>query len=245
AIMVSCDTFFYELSVKLGITRIHKMLTRFGFGKTTQVDMPDELPGLLPSPHWKHETNGNPWYTGDTILTGIGQGFLLATPLQIAEATATLAEHGERFQPHLLLKMQKPDDSIYQLPAIEKPPVILEHPSVWNNVIHAMQGVVSSPMGTAESFGRHPGYTVAAKTGTAQVFGHHRDEERSRLNIPKKLRNHHLFIAFAPVNHPQIAVAIVIEHAAGADRIARHIMDYYFKYCAKEDKVKTNEQPTR
>ena len=245
AIMVSCDTFFYHLASKLGITTIKKMLTRFGYGKSTKIDMPEELPGIVPSSDWKRRTFGRSWYTGDTVLTGIGQGFLLATPLQMAEATAILSERGARYQPHLLLKSQLPDDRIETVPTIEKPPLVLTHPKVWNIVIHAMEGVVSNPIGTAVGFGRHPRYTVAAKTGTAQVFGHQRDEERSRMNIPKKLRNHHLFIAFAPVNHPQIAIVVVVEHASYADRIARHVMDYYFNHCAQQDKAPANESPTR
>ena len=236
AIISSCDTFFYHLAVLLGIDTIDTMLNQFGFGQNTQIDMPEELPGLVPSPSWKRQSSGQSWYTGDTVLTGIGQGFLLATPLQLAQATATIAEHGARYQPHLLYKLQKPNDEIETLPAIEKPPLILYNPKNWNIVIQAMRNVVSSPQGTAVGFGRQPGYTVAAKTGTAQVFGKQRDEERSRMNIPKKLRNNHLFINFAPVNNPQIVLAIVVEHAAYADRIARHITDYYLKQCAKDDK---------
>jgi len=235
AIIVSCDTFFYQLSAHLGIHAINSMLTHFGFGKNTQVDMPEELSGLVPSPDWKQQNSGNPWYTGDTVLTGIGQGFLLVTPLQLAEATAILAEHGARYQPHLLFKYETPDHTIKIVPTIEKPPITLLHPKTWDTLISAMQGVISSPYGTANGFGHKAHYLVAAKTGTAQVYGKQRDEEHIRMNIPKKLRNNHLFISFAPVNRPEIALAVVVEHAAWSDRIAREVMDFYFQHCAKQD----------
>lgn len=244
AIIVSCDTFFYQLAVNLGIHSIDAMLTPFGFGTITQVDMPQELPGLLPSPEWKHKTHHHAWYTGDTVLTGIGQGFVLVTPLQLAAATAIIAERGAQYQPHLLLKSQTPNGDIHTMPTIKLSQIVLQHPDVWNIVIHAMQKVVTSSIGTAERFGRRPGYTVAAKTGTAQVYGKQRDEVKTRLNIPKKLRNHHLFITFAPVKNPQIVLAIVVEHASEADVIARHVLDFYFQHCAKEDKV-SNEPSSR
>ncbi len=233
AITVSCDTFFYNLAVNLGVARLDNILEKFAFGTFTHIDMTEELPGLVPTPHWKWGAKGHAWYTGDTILTGIGQGFLLVTPLQLAVATSIIAEHGARYQPHLLFKTQEPNGKIIQTPTVENPPLILNHPKVWDIVIHAMQGVVSNPMGTAGAYGRHPGYTVAAKTGTAQIFGKERDEERSRMNIPKRLRNNHLFISFAPAKDPKIALTVVVEHASYADKIARKITDFYFKELKK------------
>jgi penicillin-binding protein 2 len=241
AIMVSCDTFFYQLSVNLGIHAIDTMLSQFGFGHSTQIDMPEELAGLVPNPTWKQRNSGYPWYTGDTILTGIGQGFLLTTPLQLAEGVSIIAEHGAHYQPHLLLATQQTNQTKTFIKTIENPPLILKHPDVWHIVIQAMQGVISNPHGTAIGFGRHPGYSAAAKTGTAQVYGKQRDEERSRMNIPKRLRNNHLFIVFAPVNNPQIALVTVIEHASYADRVARKITDFYLHHCLKHDKVARHE----
>lgn len=233
AIMVSCDTFFYNLAVNLGISRLDQILRNFGFGQLTHVDMPEELPGIVPSPAWKLAKQKQPWYTGDTVITGIGQGSLLATPLQLATATSIIAEKGMHLTPHLLLQMTTPTGkSMIQNPVAEKP-VILDDPSIWNLVIRAMESVVSNPRGTAEEFGRHPGYSVAAKTGTAQVYGDQRDEEASRMNLPKRLRNNHLFIMFAPVNHPKIALAVVVEHASYADRIARKVTDFYFNELKK------------
>ncbi|WP_259423802.1 penicillin-binding protein 2 [Coxiella burnetii] len=233
AIAVSCDVYFYNLAVALGIKRMDDILQRFGFGQLTGIDLPEEVPGLVPSPRWKMGTQGKPWYTGDTIEAGIGQGFFLVTPLQLAQATATLAEHGKRYRPTLLFKSVEPTGKVNVQQPIPKPPIFLKNPDNWDIVIHAMQEVVDKPWGTAGFFGRHPGFTVAAKTGTAQVYGHQRDEDKSRTNIPKRLRNNHLFIAFAAVENPQIAVAVVVEHSAMADKMAGEIINYYFKHQQK------------
>ena len=235
AIAVSCDVYFYNLAVSLGIERMDAILHRFGFGYLTGIDLPEEVPGLVPSPHWKMGIKEYPWYTGDTIEMGIGQGFFLVTPLQLAQAVSILAERGKRYRSSLLLKIIMPNgNKKVQSPIIE-PPVILKNPLNWDIVIHAMQDVVDKPWGSAEFFGKHPGFSVAAKTGTAQVYGHQRDEDKSRTNIPKRLRNNHLFIAFAPVEHPQISVTVVVEHSAMADKITGKIMNYYFKHPETND----------
>lgn len=228
AIIVSCDIYFYNLAVTMGISRIDEILHNFGYGQFTGIDMPEEVRGLVPSPQWKLGAQGHPWYTGDTVEIGIGQGFLLVTPLQLAQAVAAIANRGQRFKPHLLLKTMQSDGAIINYAPIGEEPIILQNPKNWDIVIHAMEGVVK-PGGTASSFGWH-NYTVAAKTGTAQVYGRQRDEEHTRTNIPKLLRNNHLFIAFAPVDNPQIAIAVVIEHSAMADKMAGEIMTYYFQH---------------
>ena len=136
---------------------------------------------------------------------------------------------GERHQPHLIATITPQDNSkpILQ-PKLETSVVHLQSSDTWNTVITAMQGVITDPEGSAELFGRHPSFTVAAKTGTAQIYGHHRNEEYSRLSIPYKLRNNHLFITFAPVEHPQLTLAVVIEHAGTADIVAKKVYDDYF-----------------
>ena len=235
AIAVSCDVYFYNLAVALGIDRMDTILHHFGFGYLTGIDLPEEVPGLVPSPRWKIGIKGYPWYTGDTIETGIGQGFFLVTPLQLAQAVSILAEQGKRYRPSLLLKTVAPNGSVKVQIPISESPVILKNPHNWGIVIHAMQDVVDKPWGSAKFFGRHLGFSVAAKTGTAQIYGHQRDEDRSRTNIPKRLRNNHLFIAFAPIEHPQIAVAVVVEHSAMADNITGEIMNYYFKHPVTND----------
>jgi penicillin-binding protein 2 len=235
AIIVSCDTYFYNLAVKLGIVRMDTVLHEFGFGSRTGIALTHESTGLAPTPYWKLGATGHPWYTGDTVNAGIGQGYVLATPLQLAMATATLSEHGKRFVPELILKTQQQGrPSVMQKP-IEEAPILLKHNWVWNDVIHAMEGVVKNLHGTGFRFGRHAPYTVAAKTGTAQVYGHNRNEYAVRTDIPKKLRNNELFISFAPVNHPQIAVAVVIEHDGNASAIARKVMDSYFEPTLPKD----------
>ncbi len=227
AIMASCDIFFYSLAVNMGVDRLDQVLQDFAFGQLTGIDMPEEVPGLVPSPAWKMGAKGHSWYTGDTIEIGIGQGFLLVTPLQLAQAVSTIANRGKRFKPYLLLKAVSPDGTMEVTQPTPEPPVTLHNPNNWNTVIQAMQGVVSK-LGTAYYFGPHSNFTIAAKTGTAQVYGHSRDEDESRTNIPKQLRNNHLFIAFAPVDNPQIAIAVVVEHSALADSMAGQIMRYYF-----------------
>ena len=241
ALIVSCDTYFYNLAVNMGIDRMINVLHEFGFGQTTGIDMPGEAPGLVPTPRWKMGNQAHPWYTGDTIVMGIGQGFLLTTPLQLGEAIATLAERGERFKPDLLFKTVSPDGTVTLQPPTPEAPVVLAHPEDWNVVIHAMQAMINSPIGTADFFGPHQGFTVAAKTGTAQVYGHQRDEDRTRTNLPKRLRNNHTFIAFAPVKNPQIAIAVVVEHNAMADKMTGKILNYYFQHPIKP--VNNDQQP--
>lgn len=227
AIEVSCDTFFYSLAEQLGIKKLDDMLAQFGFGEKTMIDLPGEKSGLVPSPAWKRKARGTSWYTGDTIETAIGQGFFLVTPLQLASATASLANRGQHFQPHLMLKtLDENHHSEFQTPQLLEPPHVTQQ-WPWKVVIDAMQQVVDGRHGTGIFFGKNRGYTAAGKTGTAQIYGHSRDEYRSRMDIPKQLRNNHLFIAFAPVEHPQIALAVVVEHGYYADKIAGKLIQFY------------------
>lgn len=227
AIMVSCDTYFYNLANMMGIGKIDNILTRFGFGISTNIDMGEELPGLVPGPAWKKHTKGMNWYTGDTLISGIGQGYMLTTPLQLAVATAALAEHGIRYQPHLLYKSESADGKFTTASKEQRYPVLLKHKWVWNTVINAMQQVITSREGTGYRFGRNTPYTVAAKTGTAQVFSAKFHEHLDEKNLPMNLRDHSLFIAFAPVDNPKIAIAVVVENSSKAANIARKVMDYY------------------
>jgi len=211
----------------MGIKKIDNILHKFGFGQLTGIDMPEEISGLVPTPHWKKRTQGHPWYTGDTIETGIGQGFFLVTPLQLAQAVAIMANRGLRLKPHLLMKTIDANGITHHSP-ISKTPLVMSTSS-WLTIIRAMQTVVDGHHGTAAYFGKHPLYSVAAKTGTAQVYGHNRNEYATRTDIPKRLRNNHLTIAFAPIDHPQVAIAVVVEHSAYADRMTGKILNYYFK----------------
>lgn len=251
AIIVSCDTYFYNLAIQLGIKKLSYILQAFGFGQKTNIDLPGEKAGVIPQPSWKLHTLGKPWYQGDTVLTAIGQEYQLATPLQLAFATAELANHGNLIKPHLLLSRNShiqdlasnqnelvttSDSKKHIIPTFFPKQSISDNNKLflknitnkqWDFISTAMQQVITSPYGTGLHFGRNPAYTVAAKTGTSQVFGHQRNEESSQEDLPKKLRNNHLFIAYAPIKNPQIALAIVVEHDAIAAKVSRRVLDYY------------------
>lgn len=230
AITVSCDPYFYQLGNKMGISAIEEMLTQFGFGQLSHVDLYEEAPGLVPSPTWKRRSKGVHWYPGDTLITSIGQGFMLASPLQMANATASLSQHGRRFRPHLLSQTVDDQHGTHKFKALEEYPIQLKDDDYWSIVTEAMQAVISSPEGTASyRFGRNTPYTVAAKTGTAQVFSGNQYEKKAYEDIPVALRNHTLFIAFAPVEKPEIAIAVMIENDNVAPLIARKVMDAYFE----------------
>lgn len=229
AITVSCDIFFFGVANMLGIQRMDDILHQFGFGQLTGIDLMEELPGNVASPEWKRRTKGLSWFPGDTINAGIGQGFMQATPLQLAVAVSTMANRGLRYTPYLVLGEQEPGTAYrIQKPTLSNK-ITLTKPEYWNVVIDAMQGVVSSPEGTGYRFGSNFPYTVAAKTGTAQVI-HKRSYEKdheSQADLPVNLRDHSLFIAFAPVNNPKIALAVVVENSHLAAAIARQVFDYY------------------
>ncbi len=229
AVTSSCDTYFFTLGHLMGIDRIDHFLERFGYGKRTGIDMDEELPGLIPSPAWKKRVKGVPWYPGDTVSASIGQGYMLATPLQLANAVSAMSQKGTRFEPHLLLKSKSPGEKMRQSLPIDLPSVILKDTQAWDVVINAMQQVTSSPHGTATVAFRNTPYLVAAKTGTAQVFTVKQTENTHNMNLPVHLRDHSLFIAFAPVDHPQIAIAVIVENSPNHDapKVARHVMDTY------------------
>ena len=229
AITSSCDIYFYTLATKMGIQRIDEILTAFGFGNLTGIDLDGELSGIVASPEWKQKTRGVHWYPGDTIVATIGQGDMQATPLQLAVGVSTLANRGQRFMPYLLLGEQIPgQDFAAQLPTPLQP-IKLNENKYWDIVIKAMQDVVDSPLGTAyPAFGRNYTYTIAAKTGTAALSRRRNPDEMDKQeNTPEKLRDHHLFIAFAPVQNPQLALAVVTENSNNAIEVARAIFDYY------------------
>lgn len=229
AIAESCDTYFYQLAAKLGIERMSHILFEFGFGELSGIDLEDELPGNVPTPKWKRAKRGAPWYLGDTIISGIGQGYMQATPLQLAAATATLANRGKRFIPYLQL-----GERVAEKPYVAQTPIALESvkidedDDIWDTVIDAMEQTIVSPAGTAHRFGMRE-YTIASKTGTAQVIAKRGDPNKkdTQENVPKYLRDHHLFIAFAPVDHPKIALAIITENENTAVESARAILDHY------------------
>ncbi|MDP1574077.1 MAG: penicillin-binding protein 2 [Coxiellaceae bacterium] len=238
AIMTSCDTFFYQLAVVLGIDRLDEALTQFGFGQLTGINLPLELKGVVPSPSWKEAHIGHPWYEGDTVITGIGQGFTLVTPLQLANAVATMANRGQRIQPTVLLKIQQPSGTTTEMQPILESAINAKDPKAWDIVIQAMESVITNPQGTAYHYwGKQASYTVAAKTGTAQVVREKKDAHIPQNETPFKERDNHWFVAFAPTDHPQIALAIIVEHNPIAVQIGRQILDFYM------DELKQQAQP--
>jgi penicillin-binding protein 2 len=229
AIMMSCDTYFFQLGHKLGITALASMFGQFGFGQFTHIDLMEEAPGILPDNAWKRKMKGVAWYPGDTLITSIGQGFMLASPLQLASAVATLSQKGLRYRPHLLLKsVQNDRNKEYPYQRVQEAVITLKNPENWNVVIEAMHSVIKSNEGTGYRFGRDAPYSVAAKTGTAQVHSGRQYIQSRYEDIPELLRDHSLFIAFAPVEAPEIAIAVMVENDVIAASVARQVMDAYF-----------------
>lgn len=238
AIVESCDVFFYELALEMGIDRIHSYLSRFGLGQRTGIDLAGEMSGLLPSRAWKRRERNLPWFPGETLITGIGQGFTLATPLQLAETMAVLATDGRRLEPRVV---NATEGTIarerYPIEATPREPVGMVREANWRYIQQAMVDVVHSLRGTARRIGQDAPYRIAGKTGTAQVFGIKQDEEYEAEELAYKLRDHALFVAYAPADDPRIAVAVIAEHGGGggsvAAPIARQVMDAYFQQVAK------------
>ncbi|TNF33110.1 MAG: penicillin-binding protein 2, partial [Gammaproteobacteria bacterium] len=230
----SCDIYYYELSYRLGIDRMSEFLRHFGFGAETGLDTTGERSGLLPSREWKQATKHKIWFPGETLIAGIGQGYMLTTPMQLASATSILATRGRVMQPHLLKAVEfSSTDEVQPFRPVIKETIELARLSNWNHVIDGMISVVHGLRGTARSTGLGLKYKMAGKTGTAQVFGIAQDEEYDEDLIDKKLRDHALFVAFAPVDAPEIAVAVIVEnggHGSGvAAPIARKVFDAWMK----------------
>lgn len=231
AILSSCDIYFFRLAQRMGIKTMDDMLGQFGFGQSTQVDLDHELIGVLASPNWKVAVKHTHWYPGDTIISGIGQGFMQVTPLQLAVATAALANRGKKIKPHLLLGEQIPGTPYKPYQPVVENLIALKDSENWERVIKAMQNVILSPSGTGFTpFGKHFNYTVAAKSGTAQVIAKRNTEGKdNQASWPERFRDHHWFIAFAPVDHPRIALAIITENSNEAAKTARTLLDYYLE----------------
>ena len=229
SITQSCDVYFYSLAYRMGIEALEPFLAQFGWGRTQQLDLPGERPGLLPNEAWKRKTRGQPWYPGETVNMGIGQGYLLLTPLQLATATATLATRGIRMKPRLL-RAYRQDGEVVENPPEEVGRVTLSDPAWWDLVTDAMVDVVHAPNGTARRSGLNAAYRIAGKTGTAQVINYGEERPDSE-DLPEKIRDHSLFIAFAPAEAPKIALAVIVEHgghgSTKAAPIARRILDAY------------------
>ena len=235
AIVQSCDTYFYGVANQIGIDRLHDFLLQLGLGEKTGIDVLGERSGLVPSRDWKKKAFKKKelqvWFPGETVIAGIGQGYMLVTPLQLASATATVASHGQRFVPRLVKGVR---DSVTGQVAGIAPhalaPVALRDPKAWDVVIGGMIGVTNEGGGTARASQAGAPYRIAGKTGTAQVFSIGQNERYRESEVQERLRDHGLFIAFAPAEAPQLAVAVVIEngkHGSAAALIARKVFDAY------------------
>lgn len=230
AIVESCNTFYYDLAHRMTIDKIHPFGREFGLGQRTGIDLPNERPGSWPSRQWKRETQGLVWYPGDTLNVGVGQGFVSLTPLQMAVMTATMASRGERREPQLLQYLRQGGESKEEAPPLRSELTVAdEH---WDYVLSAMEQVVHSPKGTARKISDGIQYRMGGKTGTAQIVGMAQDEKYDIELVAKRRRDQALFIGFAPVEDPQIAVGVIVENgehgSTAAAPVARAVIDSYF-----------------
>jgi penicillin-binding protein 2 len=236
AIIESCDVFFYNMSIKTGIDLLSSYSEKFGLGQITGIDMPGERPGIMPSRLWKKGARGQSWFNGDTINTSIGQGFMLATPLQLAVMSARIASRGKMIAPKLV-------KSINGVPIAENPlaePLDIKQVH-WDYVHQALRDVVHSSRGTAKGINKGLDYKIAGKTGTAQVISIKAEEEYDSSKIDKSQWDHALFVAFAPAENPKIAIGLIVENgehgSSAAAPIARLVMDAYMKSKAVQPKL--------
>jgi penicillin-binding protein 2 len=223
AMAVSSDYFFYDLAHQLDIEPIAQAARAFGMGEKTGIDLPHEKAGLVPTPAWKKDAKGEIWFPGETLITGIGQGYLLTTPLQLTYATSLLANQGRAPRPYLVTPSQQAPLEISTQKA-----------NTWPLLHRSLESVVHRWYGTAHSsIGQHLNYRMAGKTGTAQVFGLGEEENYDEAQLPERLRDHALFIAYAPAQDPEVSIAVVIENGGSGSKvaapIARKVLDYYFQ----------------
>jgi penicillin-binding protein 2 len=234
AVMKSCDVYFYRLANILGIQRIHDSMSRMGFGEPTGIDIAGERGGIMPSPAWKKKAfsarEHQVWFPGETVIVGIGQGYWTATLLQLAKATALLAMRGQPYQPRLVRALVDPaTGAVEEKKPVPLPRIELAHPENWEIIVDAMVAVTTG--GTASAAARGATYSIAGKTGTAQVFSVGQTEKYNEKDVSERLRDHALFVAFAPAEAPKLAIAVLVENGgfggSQAAPIARAIFDAY------------------
>jgi penicillin-binding protein 2 len=255
ALATSCDIYFFDMARLMGIDRMASVLGRFGLGAPTGIDIEGERSGILPSTEWKKRAYKKPefqvWFPGDTISVGIGQGQMLVTPLQLANAIAALSNKGQRFKPRLVRAVRDVQTGkVKQITPEALPPVKVNDPGEWDVAQGGMFDVVNAPHGTARSYlAPAPVYQMAGKSGTAQVFTVSINERmRKAKDLEEHLRDHALFVSFAPFEAPKIAVAVVVENAPGggsafAAPIARRILDRYLLTDAQWDEQEAKRKP--
>ena len=239
ALAQSCDVWFYDAAHKTGVDNISHYMDMFGLGKVTSLDLPEAIPALLPTKAWKKKRYKQAWYPGDSLNLSIGQGYLVSTPLQLATSAMLLANKGVWKQPKLLMGFREVNRQgvvTLKQPSMQgrnqQPEDIkLNNPEYWDLVIDGMIAVVNGKRGTARKIGKNSPYLIAGKTGTAQVVGIKQGERYDKSKLKKKFQDHALFIAFAPVEDPKIAIAVVVENGGGgsstAAPLAKKVMDAY------------------
>lgn len=236
AVMQSCDVYFYRLASTLGIERIHDAMIRIGFGAPTGIDIGGERGGIMPSPQWKKTAfarrEQQVWFPGETVIVGIGQGYWTATILQLAKSTALLATRGRHFRPRLVQALVDPaTGAVEERAPVVLPPVELKKRENWETIVDAMVAVTSGSRGTALRAARGAAYSIAGKTGTAQVYTVGQTERYDEKTVAERLRDHALFVAFAPADAPRLAIAVLVENgghgSSAAAPIARAIFDAY------------------
>ncbi|MEC7815486.1 MAG: penicillin-binding protein 2 [Pseudomonadota bacterium] len=229
----SNDVYFYEVGSEMGVDVMSDYLAQFGFGEDAALDVSGALSGLLPSRDWKRAVHDEPWYPGDSVNMSIGQGYFLATPLQLATATALIANRGKWVEPRLLKDIRGDGDVDEYLPAEYHRPLTLKNPDDWEYVVDTMEAVMHGDRGTARRVGEGASYRMAGKTGTAQVFSLAQDQEYDEEEIRERLRDHALFVGFAPANDPKIAVAVIVENGGSgsgtAAPVARAMFDAWLE----------------
>ncbi|CAM3184617.1 penicillin-binding protein 2 [Pseudomonas floridensis] len=225
AIMRSNDTYFYTLAHKLGIDRLHDYMTMFGIGQKVSLDMFEESAGLMPSREWKRATRRQAWFPGETVILGIGQGYMQVTPLQLAQATSLIASKGVWHRPHLAMEV----GHVAPLDEHPMPNIVLRDPREWDQVNEGMQMVMHDPRGIARDAAKGVQYHIAGKSGTAQVVAIKQGERYNRLKTLERNRDNALFVGFAPAEHPKIVVSVTIENGEAGGRVAgpvvREILD--------------------
>jgi penicillin-binding protein 2 len=220
AIARSNDTYFYSLAHKMGIDRMHDYMSRFGLGQRVSLDMFEETAGLMPSRDWKRARYRQAWYPGETLILGIGQGYMQTTPLQLAQATTLMATRGKWIRPRLAksIQGQVPKDSN------PLPDIVLRDPAFWDNGRHGMEQVMHGPRGTARKVGDTALYRIAGKSGTAQVVAIKQGEKYDRSKVAERHRDHALFVAFAPAENPQIVVSVMVENGESGSGVAAPVV---------------------
>ncbi len=232
SIAESCDVYFYDLARDMGVDRMHDLFVGFGLGMPTGIDLPGEIGGLVPSRDWKRRARKLPWFPGETLLNGIGQGFMLASPLQLAHAATVFANRGRVIDPHVVEAFETlADGHRDDFVPVERGPVAITNAEAWAVAIEGMHEVVQGERGTARATGQGAAYQYGGKTGTAQLFGIAQDKRINVKDITKELRDHALFLAFAPLEQPRLALGIIVENgesgAHTAAPIARTLFDFY------------------